>query len=277
MKKLIWIIPIVLIAAVVVFLIYRDRQVVKPVLVQKLEKQEQPQPQPEIVTEEAQPVQYNGRIAIVIDDLGYDKKIFRKFVELGIPITFSILPGERYSAKIARDARQLKYEIMLHLPMEPHSSLRNPGKWVIMHDMSRDEMLRQLSKDIKAVPHIAGVNNHMGSLLTEDSNAMNIILGELRNKELYFIDSKTSPDSKAFEIAKGMGIKSGRRDIFLDNNADVDYIKGQIDIAINMAKQKGEVTVIGHPRPETVKALRARLSAFKKEGIELVPVSEVVN
>ncbi|MBI5192500.1 MAG: divergent polysaccharide deacetylase family protein [Nitrospirae bacterium] len=275
MKKFILIIALIIITAAVLFLIYRNRPVSKPVLVQKQERIETPQP--ESVPEALPPHHNNARIAIVIDDLGYDKKIYREFVELGIPLTFSVLPGERYSANIARGASHLKYEVMLHLPMEPQSRLVNPGKWVILHNMSRDEMLSQLSKDIRAVPNIAGVNNHMGSLLTEDSHAMNIVLGGLRNKGLYFLDSKTTPNSKAFEIAKGMGIKSGRRDVFLDNNADVDYIKGQIDIAIKLAKKKGEATVIGHPRIETLKALRARLSAFEKEGIDLVPVSEVVN
>ncbi|MDD5433975.1 MAG: divergent polysaccharide deacetylase family protein, partial [Nitrospira sp.] len=260
------------------------RQPGKPILVQKLEKPApiEPEPvnpeplKPESVPEETHP-KYKAKIAIVIDDLGYDNNVFRKFVALGVPITFSILPGERYSVTIAKSARKLNYETMLHLPMEPQSILKNPGRWVILHDMSREEMLKQLSKDIKAVPNISGVNNHMGSLLTEDSNAMNIVLGEIRKKGLYFLDSKTTANSKAYQIAKSLGMKSGSRDVFLDNNDDVGYIKGQIDIAIRMAKRKGEATVIGHPRVETVAALRAKVSDFKREGIKLVPLSEVLN
>lgn len=273
MKKLFWIM-LVIVIAVLVLLAYKHMQSRKPVLVQKPEQQEIVKQVP--VTEETQPV-HKPMIAIVIDDIGYDKKVFRKFVDLGIPITFSILPGQRYSVNIAKNAKLLNYEVMLHLPMEPRSAMRNPGNGVILHNMSRGEMLLQLSRDIKSVPNIVGVNNHMGSLLTEDSYAMNILLEEIRNQGLYFLDSKTSPNSKAYEIAKRIGMKSGRRDIFLDNNADIDYIKGQIDIAIRTAKHKGGATAIGHPRAETVAALRAKLHDFKKEGIELVPLSRVLN
>ncbi len=279
MKKLFWITALIFIAIVIAFIVINNYTPVrKTIHVQKpaTVKQDALKQEPESVPEQPHPV-YKARIAIVIDDLGYDNKVYRKFVALGIPLTFSILPGERYSVSIAKNARLLNYEVMLHLPMEPRGEMHNPGNGVILHDMSRDEMLRQLAKDIKAVPNIAGVNNHMGSLLTEDSHAMNIVLGGILNKGLYFIDSKTTLNSKAYEIAKSMGIKSGKRDVFLDNNADVEYIKGQIDIAIRVAKHNGEATAIGHPRAETVTALKAKLSDFKREGIELVPVSKVLN
>lgn len=273
MKKLFWIL-LVIVIGVFILLAYNHMQSRKPVLVQKPEEQEIVKQVP--VTKETQPV-HKPMMAIVIDDIGYDNKVFRKFADLGIPLTFSILPGQRYSVNIAKNAKLLNYEVMLHLPMEPRSAMRNPGNGVILHNMSRGDMLLQLSKDIKSVPNIVGVNNHMGSLLTEDSNAMNILLEEIRNQGLYFLDSKTTPNSKAYEIAKRIGIKSGRRDIFLDNNADVEYIKRQIDTAISAARHKGEAIAIGHPRAETVAALRAKLHDFKNEGIELVPLSRVLN
>ncbi len=221
--------------------------------------------------------EYRPRVAIVIDDLGYDKKIFRSFVDLGIPITFSILPGVRFSKHIASEAKRLNYEVMLHLPMQPHNPARNPGSGVISLDMSRDEMLRQLSEDIEAVPYIDGVNNHMGSHFTENRTAMNIILEDLHRRGLFFLDSRTSPRSVAYNVAKRIGVKSGKRDVFLDNKRDIEYIKGQIDEAIRIAKLSGEVTVIGHPRRETVAALREKISDFKKEGIELVVVSALLD
>ena len=216
------------------------------------------------------------KVAIVIDDMGFDGKIFRKFVDLGIPITFSILPGERFSGYIAKKAKLLNYEVMLHLPMEPRNPLKNPGKGEISIRMSKEEMLRQLSKDIKAVPYIVGINNHMGSLLTENRIAMNALLEEIHKKGLFFLDSKTSPNSVAYKAAKSIGVPSGRRDVFLDNNPDIRYIKGQLDKVIKIAKQNGSATAIGHPKPETVAALREKIEDFKKEGIEFVPVSAVL-
>ncbi len=220
---------------------------------------------------------YRGRVAIVIDDVGYDDKVFRKFIELGVPVTFSILPGERYSKYIAREARQLKYEVMLHLPMEPHGSWSNPGERAILSKMSREEMLRQLSQDLDAVPYVSGVNNHMGSLLTEDSNAMQVVLEEIHKRGLFFLDSRTSPRTVAYSVAKSFGIKSESRDVFLDNNADIGYIKGQIDKAIRIAKKNGEATAIGHAKLETAAAIREKLPDFEREGIELVAVSRVLD
>lgn len=217
------------------------------------------------------------KVAILIDDIGYDNKIFKEFVSLGIPLTFSILPGERFSKVIAKEARSLNYEVMLHLPMEPRNPERNPGNGSIVTHMPTDEILRQLSKDIEAVPHITGVNNHMGSLLTEDRHVMNIVLEEIHKRGLFFVDSKTSPRSVAYETARRIGIRSGKRDVFLDNKADVEYIKGQVDKVIRIAKQNGEATAIGHPRAGTIAALREKIADFEREGIELVPVSEVLD
>lgn len=233
-------------------------------------------PIPEVGLDEVDKV-YRGRVAIVIDDVGYDDKVFRKFIELGVPVTFSILPGERYSKYIAREARQLKYEVMLHLPMEPHGSWSNPGNHAILSRMSREEMLRQLSQDLDAVPYVSGVNNHMGSLLTEDSNAMRVILEEIHKRGLFFLDSRTSPRTVAYSVAKSIGIRSESRDVFLDNKADIGYIKGQIDTAIRIAKKHGEATAIGHAKLMTVAALREKLPDFEREGIELVAVSRVLD
>ncbi|MCC6544784.1 MAG: divergent polysaccharide deacetylase family protein [Nitrospirae bacterium] len=237
--------------------------------------------QPEIPVPHVEPKKvdkkYRGRVAIVIDDVGNDKKIFRKFTELGIPVTFSILPGERYSKYIANEAWQLKYEVMLHLPMEPHGSWSNPGSHAILAAMSDDQMLRQLSEDLDAVPHAAGVNNHMGSLLTENDSAMRVILEEIYKRGLFFIDSRTSSQTVAYNVAKSIGVKSGDRDVFLDNKPDIEYIKGQIDTAIRIAKKRGEATVIGHAKLLTAEAILEKLPDFEKERIELVTISRVLD
>ncbi len=279
---IIWILILVFIALALILLSIKLRQSSQPKIVPEIDNRDISRTERRI--EEARPEQqgqqkrqeHKVRVAIVIDDIGYDDRIFRKFVGLGIPLTFSVLPGERFSTPIAKEARLLNYEVMLHLPMEPHHPLRKPGNGTLLTTMSHDEMIRLLSKDIEAVPYIVGVNNHMGSLLTENRAVMNILLEEIHKKGLFFLDSKTSPDSVAYETARSMGIRSGRRDVFLDNNRDIEYIKGQIDKVIKMAKKNGEATAIGHPRPETVTALREKIPDFKKEGIELVPVSEIL-
>lgn len=271
-----WFLPAVITLAVFfIFSQYRPSQ--KPEVVPETEDHgiESSQEEPERPSGEQR--EHRGKVAIVIDDMGFDRKVFREFVELGIPLTFAILPGERFSADIAKEARQLNYDVMLHLPMEPRNPKKNAGNGVISLKMSREEMLRQLSMNLDAVPHVVGVNNHMGSLLTENRDAMNLLLEEIQKKGLFFLDSKTSPNSVAYEVAKSRGLKSGKRDVFLDNQPDAEYIKGQIDKAIRIAKKKGEATAIGHPRPGTVAALREKIPDFEKEGIEIVTLSEVLD
>lgn len=276
-RTFLWILVSVLIILILTFLSFSMIEYRKPKVIPDKIDREIARPEGQLKEPIPEHLEHKIRVAIVIDDMGYDEKVFRGFVRLGIPLTFSILPGERFSTNIAKEAKRLNYEIMLHLPMEPHSPLRNPGNGVILHKMSRDEMIRQLKRDIDAVPHITGINNHMGSLLTENRKAMNILLEEIQRKGLFFLDSKTSPDSVAYGIAKGMGIKTGRRDVFLDNKSDIEYIKGQIDKVIRIAKKNGEATAIGHPRPETMAALREKISDFEKEGIEIVKVSDVLD
>jgi len=279
-KIIIWILLLVLITIALIFLWIQWKQIPQPRIIPDSDNREIARPEKGIerpIPEMPEPEARKVKVAIVIDDMGYDKKIFKKFVDLGIPLTFSILPGQRYSTGIANEARSLNYEVMLHLPMEPRNPERNPGNGTILTHMSQDEILRQLSEDIESVPYIAGVNNHMGSLLTENQDVMNIILEDLHKRGLFFIDSRTSPRSVAYETARRMGVRSGRRDVFLDNKADIGYIKGQVDKVIRIAKQNGEATAIGHPRAGTIAAIREKIADFEREGIELVPVSEVLD
>jgi len=279
-KIIIWILLLVLITIALIFLWIQWKQIPQPRIIPDSDNREIARPEKGIerpIPEMPEPEARKVKVAIVIDDMGYDKKIFKKFVDLGIPLTFSILPGQKFSAGIAKEARSLNYEVMLHLPMEPRNPERNPGNGTILTHMSQDEILRQLSEDIESVPYIAGVNNHMGSLLTENQDVMNIILEDLHKRGLFFIDSRTSPRSVAYETARRIGVRSGRRDVFLDNKADIGYIKGQVDKVIRIAKQNGEATAIGHPRAGTIAAIREKIADFEREGIELVPVSEVLD
>lgn len=276
----VWILLLALITIALIFLWDPWKQTPQHKIVPDSDHREIARPEIEIkrpIPEMPAPEVSRIRVAILIDDIGYDKGVFKEFVNLDIPLTFSILPGQRFSTDIAKEARSLNYEVMLHLPMEPRNPERNPGNGTIVARMSQDEILRQLSKDIEAVPYIAGVNNHMGSLLTEDRDAMHIILEEIHKRGLFFVDSKTSPRSVAYETARNIGVRSGRRDVFLDNKTDIEYIKGQIDKVIRIAKQNGEATAIGHPRAGTIAALREKIADFKREGIDLVPVSEVLD
>lgn len=216
---------------------------------------------------------YRAKVAIVIDDIGHNLNLARKLMEL--PVTFSILPYRPYSVRIAEEARAKGREVLLHLPMEAKDPGKDPGKGSLLVSMSSDEIRRIVDKDLRAVPYIKGVNNHMGSLFTEDGRLMEIVLEEVKERGLFFLDSKTTSSSTGYTLAKMMGLKAMERDVFIDNERDVDYIKKQLKRLMEIAKRRGYGIAIGHPHPSTIAAIREMLPSFEKEGIEVVPVSSL--
>ena len=187
------------------------------------------------------------RIAFIIDDLGYEKNIAEKLIELEFPVTLSILPFLQYSKYLAEEAYHKDQEIMLHLPMEANNSSVNPGPGAIKSYMSEEEIKQAVRDCMASVPDISGVNNHMGSKITEDERIMKFVFEEISefDSDLYFVDSKTSMNSIAHDLAWKMGIKSIERSVFLDNEGDMDYIKGQLLEAKELALKKGMVVAIG--------------------------------
>ena len=181
------------------------------------------------------------RVAIIIDDFGYDSIIARKFSELGIEITFSILPFSPQRKKIAQIARTKNLEVMLHLPLEPFEYPRvDPGPGVLLVSMTPDALIDQLKKDLDSVPYAKGVNNHMGSRMTTISTKMYQIFSILKQRDLFFIDSRTSIDTLCKPSARLLKIPFGERDVFLDHSADPDAIRKQIRRLIVLAQKEGE-------------------------------------
>jgi hypothetical protein len=217
------------------------------------------------------------KMAIVIDDLGSDKEIAREILQLNLPITFSILPFTSHSKTIAKEAHRKGKEIILHLPMEPHGYPQvQPGEGVLLSEMDESALLHQLSKDIEAVPYISGVSNHMGSRLMEDQEKLKILLSELKRRGLFFLDSRTTPQTLGFQTAKVLGLQTSERTVFLDNSLDENSIKQRIDELIQHALSAGKAIGIGHPHPSTVKSLREAIPKIKQKGIEIVPLSSLM-
>ncbi len=220
----------------------------------------------------------SGRIAIIIDDFGPDLEIAEEFAALPFAVTFSVLPQLAHSADIARLAGSRGREVILHLPMEPYGYPKmDPGAGALLLSMSENALRRQIGLALDASPNFRGVNNHMGSRMTEDSRAMKIVVEEVNRRGLYFVDSFTSPKSKAFSAAREMKIRTLRRDIFLDHNQSADSIRSQVARLIKIARVKGTALAIGHPHRETLKQLRAASDEFGKQGIKVVAASELAN
>ncbi|ETX01744.1 MAG: hypothetical protein ETSY1_06255 [Candidatus Entotheonella factor] len=218
------------------------------------------------------------RIAIVIDDMGWELPIAHDLLALDHPLSFAVLPQAPYQRKIAEAAKQHKRDLLLHLPMEPHGYPQvNPGPNALLGNMDSNQIATLVQTALKTLPHVVGVNNHMGSSLTENPQAMRIVMRELKRRDLFFLDSRTSSDSRAYQIARDMGIPTAKRHVFLDNSVQQAHISAQLHRLAKMARQQGYAIGIGHPYPETLRALKHTLPILRQAGVRIVPISRLVN
>lgn len=218
-----------------------------------------------------------AKIAIVIDDMGQDIRRLRDILEIDAPISIAVLPFLPYSKDIATEAGSKGREVLLHIPMEPKDSNNNdPGKGAVFTDMTEAQVAEQVRMDIEAVPYITGVNNHMGSRFTEDERLMRIVLNIAKTKNLFFLDSKTTSKSTGYRLAKEMEVKAASRQVFLDNEEDINYIKGQILELVEIAKKRGSAIAIGHPHPSTIAALKEMIPLINKD-VDIVTVSSLID
>jgi polysaccharide deacetylase 2 family uncharacterized protein YibQ len=217
------------------------------------------------------------KIAIIIDDVGYSKKTAEKFLTLDAVFTFSMLPHNPFQKSIARAALAKGYEIMLHLPMEPNEYPKiNPGPGALLTSMSPDQLIRQLNKNLDAIPSIKGVNNHMGSKMTTVSTQLYQIFSILKKRGLFFIDSRTTADTLCKPSARLLQVPFAQRDVFIDHIQEPDFIRKQINRLVEIAYSKGEAVGIAHPSTLTYDVLREVLPELKKKAV-LVPASEIVH
>jgi len=234
-------------------------------------------PEKKPVTPPVQDEKQLPKVAIIIDDLGYDKKIAEKFSNLNAMLTFSILPYSPHQKSIAHLSRAKGFGIMLHLPMEPVEYPDvNPGLGTLLTSMTPDQLTRQLEKDLDAVPFIRGVNNHMGSKMTADSSQMYQIFSILKKRGLYFVDSRTTAETLCKPSARLFQIPFAQRDVLLDHLVEVKFIRKQLKELVRIAQRNGYAVGIGHPHSLTYQVLREMLPDLQKK-IRLVPASEIVH
>jgi len=216
-------------------------------------------------------------VSIIIDDIGYHRKLEEKLILLDNNLTFSILPYAPHRKRILKFAQREGAETMLHLPMEPNEYPRaNPGPGALLTTMSPDEIIDQLEKHLSAVPSVKGVNNHMGSKMTAFSTQMYQIFSILKKRNLYFIDSRTSPESLCRPSARLLMLPFAQRDVFLDHVQEPEFVRKQIKKLIRIALRTGEAIGIGHPYQVTYQVLLDELPKLRKK-VKLVPASEIVH
>jgi len=216
--------------------------------------------------------------SLIIDDLGKSYADFKKLLELEIPFTCSILPFETYSVSIAKEAYKNNREVILHLPLEPRDAATQPiNRGMLLTSMDEHQLLAHLERNLNALPHISGVSNHMGSKFTEDEEKMEILLKKIKEKGLYFLDSRTTTKTVAYQLARKMALRTAYRDLFIDNDLDPTSIEAQLAQLPRIAKKNGGYAIaIGHPHSSTIETIKKLIPLFKEWGVSIVPLSQLV-
>jgi hypothetical protein len=219
----------------------------------------------------------SGVVAIIIDDMGTSVQEARSLIDIGVPLTFAIIPGLPKGRAVDTLAHDNGYGIIIHMPMEPkgypQQRLESNG---LLLSQSDDEIVRRLTSYFPLVPHAAGANNHMGSRFTEDRQKMTLVMSVLKDHGMFFVDSMTSPSSVGMALAREAGVPAAARSVFLDNVQDVAAITAQLRQLAGKARRHGAAIGICHPHRATIQALAQTLPSMREEGIRFVKVATLV-
>lgn len=214
-------------------------------------------------------------VAIIIDDMGYHEKIGLELLALPLNLTFSFLPAAPFTPALEEQAFQTGRVVLLHLPMEPKSKEWDPGQGALLTGQNRQEQKRLFAQNLQAVPHAVGINNHMGSLYTENRGLMEELMELVGAQGLFYVDSFTTAASQGLAAAQAAEVPAARRHIFLDNVHSPDKVCEQLEQLVTSAEEKGWAIGIGHPNQATLSALTTCREKLM-ERVRLVSAQELV-
>jgi uncharacterized protein len=222
------------------------------------------------------PLKKRPKVAIIIDDLGYDPYIAKKFIELEPNLTFAVIPHTPFQKKVAETVRKNGGELMLHIPMEPNEYPDiDPGPGALLTAMEPDQLIAQLKVNLETISDAKGINGHMGSKLTANSEQMYQIFTVLKQRDLFFVDSLTTPDSVCKPSAALLKVPFAQRDVFIDHFLEPEFMRKQVYRLIQAAQKNGEAIGIAHPHKATLEILEQLMPEIKKQ-VDLVPASQLV-
>ena len=219
-----------------------------------------------------------GQVALIMDDMGNSMETLQALIDLGRPVTVSVLPYSVHAAETARVARANGLEVLLHLPLESvnnHEAMANT-EGMIVATMTEPAIVAAFEASYDRVPFVSGTNNHMGSRFTAEPDLMRAILRPIKERGLFFVDSRTTARTVALDEARKMGVLSASRDVFLDADEDRGRIRGRLIELFQKARKKGRAVGICHPFPETLAVLKSTFALLDSYNLEAVPVSKLV-
>ncbi len=210
-------------------------------------------------------------MSIIIDDLGQNNERDSRTLALPGPVTMAIMPDTPHATDFARQAHKAGRTVILHMPMDPAT-----GPYAWHPGLPLEELARRLDAALLKVPFAAGINNHMGSRMTAQRDAMAWLMGNLQGRELFFVDSRTSAATVAAAEAQAIGLAHVSRDVFLDDVRTTEAIAGQLRQGIELARKQGSAVLIGHPYPQTLEVLEREMPGLKRQGIELIELRQMI-
>jgi polysaccharide deacetylase 2 family uncharacterized protein YibQ len=218
-----------------------------------------------------------GSLAIVVDDMGSSMKEVQELAAINLPLTFAIIPGLPRAKAVAEYAHAKGGDVIIHIPMEPqgYPAQRVESNALLMSS-SAAEIESRIKGFIRDIPHVVGANNHMGSRFTESAAQMKPVIAALKENDLFFLDSRTSPKSVGQSVAAGMGVRTGSRAVFLDNDQSVEVVKRELVAAARLAGKRGGVIAICHPHPGTILALSETMPKLAAEGTVFVKAAQLL-
>ena len=253
----------------------RKLDMVTLIAVEDIETIEDPvftQPAPDIIQDATK------AIVLVIDDFGYrNDSVSDRFLNLPIPLTCAVLPGHSQSASIAKKALKSGKEVIIHMPMESSVSMTGEDEFKLKVGMTSEEIEWRLNEALKEIPEAVGINNHQGSKATTNGKVMGVVASVLKNKNKFFLDSRTSSKTVGEKTMRSVGVPTARRHIFLDNDLNIDNISKQLDKLVALAQKKGMAIGIGHVKANTIKVLEREIPILLEQGFEFKFVSQVVD
>lgn len=214
-------------------------------------------------------------VAIIFDDIGHDRVLGEQLLSSPMELTYSFLPFAPFTEELEQRAYLAGKTIFLHLPLEPKSKDWDPGPGALMLTDSPEEQMAKLAKCFERVPHAIGINTHMGSLYTEDAEAMQRLMAEVDRRSLLFVDSYTSAASLGLKTAREQGVRSDRRHVFLDNVLDRENICEQLATLVSLAEQQGWGIGIAHPHQVTSEAISTCAGRFRSR-VQYVNIDQLL-
>ena len=223
------------------------------------------------------PIRVKGKIGLIIDDFGYrNDEISDGFLYLGVNLTCAVIPGHAYSSSFGEKAVSRGHEVIVHMPMENVGENRGEEEFVLRVDMKPDAVKNRVYDALDQIPEAIGMNNHQGSQATADPGVMNSVAAVLKERNKFFIDSRTTPETVAESIMNNWKVPSARRNVFLDNDHDEEKITRQLLSLVEIAERDGSAIGIGHVKQNTLNVLRKQIPELKRKGFKFEFVSNML-